>query len=178
MAKRALALSKVHGLIEPGPVLLLATSRDGSADIMPMSWHTMMDFEPPLVGCIVSDRNHSFENLRRTKECVLGIPTVEIADKVVACGNTSGSIIDKFRTFGLTPLKASRVDAPLIAECCANFECRVVDTKFVPKYCFFVLEVVKAWTNPAIITPRTIHHRGRGEFMVAGETIRLASRKK
>jgi flavin reductase (DIM6/NTAB) family NADH-FMN oxidoreductase RutF len=54
----------------------------------------------------------------------------------------------------------------------------VADTRFVAKYCFFVLEVVKAWIDPAVARPRTIHHQGRGKFMVAGKTIKLPSRMK
>jgi flavin reductase (DIM6/NTAB) family NADH-FMN oxidoreductase RutF len=75
-------------------------------------------------------------------------------------------------------MPASSVAPPLIAECYANLECRVVDTRLVPKYCFFVLEVVKAWIDPKARAPRTLHHRGRGEFMVAGRTLRLSSKAK
>jgi flavin reductase (DIM6/NTAB) family NADH-FMN oxidoreductase RutF len=54
----------------------------------------------------------------------------------------------------------------------------VVDTRFVNRYCFFVLEVVRARVDPKLRAPRTIHHRGRGEFMVAGRVMRLRSRMK
>lgn len=101
-----------------------------------------------------------------------------IAKKVAGCGNTSGKKIDKFRRFGLTPAAASLVKAPLIEECYANLECRIADSRMVNRYNFFVLEIVKAWIDPAIKDPRTIHHRGRGVFMVAGESIKLASRMK
>ena len=84
MPKRSLALSKVYALIEPGPVVLLTTAREGEANVMAMSWHTMLEFEPPLIGCVVSDRNHSFELLTASKECVINIPTAEIATQVVA----------------------------------------------------------------------------------------------
>jgi flavin reductase (DIM6/NTAB) family NADH-FMN oxidoreductase RutF len=67
-------------------------------------------------------------------------------------------------------------EPPLVAECYANLECRVVDSRMVNKYSLFVLEVCKAWIDPAVVSPRTIHHRGRGEFMVAGKTFRLPSR--
>ena len=143
---------------------------------MTQSWHTMMEFEPPLVGCIVSGNNLSFEALRKTRECVLAIPTTELADKVVAVGNSTGRKTDKFQTVGLTPQPASLVAAPLIAECYANLECRVADTRLVNRYNFFVLEVVKAWIDPSIRDPRTLHHRGRGIFMIASETIKLPSR--
>jgi flavin reductase (DIM6/NTAB) family NADH-FMN oxidoreductase RutF len=176
--KRALALGKVYGLLEPGPVVLLTTAHRGRANVMPMSWHTMLEFEPPLVGCVVSDRDFSFLALKATRECVINIPTVEMAEAVVKCGNTSGRRVDKFAAFELTPAAASQVAPPMIVECYANLECRVADTRMVNKYCFFVLEVCKAWIDPAVRAPRTIHHRGRGEFMVAGKTIRLPSRMK
>ena len=178
MAKRSFPLSKVYGLLEPGPVVMVTTARHGRPNIMTMSWHTMIDFEPPLVGCVISNRNYSFRLLKATKECVLNIPSVEIAEQVVGCGNTSGANIDKFATFGLTPKPAARVGAPLIEECFVNLECRVADTRMVARYCLFVLEVIKAWKDPAVKHPRTIHHLGRGSFMVAGETIKLRSKMK
>ncbi len=64
MAQRSFPLAKVYGLLEPGPVVLLTTAHRGQRNVMPLSWHTMMEFEPPLVGCIVSDRNHSFGLLK------------------------------------------------------------------------------------------------------------------
>jgi flavin reductase (DIM6/NTAB) family NADH-FMN oxidoreductase RutF len=78
----------------------------------------------------------------------------------------------------LTPEPASLVAAPLIAECYANLECKVVDTRMVTKYNFFILEVFKAWIDPLRKSPRTIHHLGRGAFMVAGRTITLPSKMK
>ncbi|MBL0291632.1 MAG: flavin reductase family protein [Betaproteobacteria bacterium] len=178
MRRRSLPLARVYGLLESGPVVLLTTARGGRPNVMAMSWHTMLEFEPPLVGCVVSNRNHSFATLRATKECVLAIPTAELAPKVVRCGNASGRDVDKFARFGLTPVAASHVGAPLVAECFANLECKVVDTRMVNRYNFFVLEVVHAWVEPGRAEPRTMHHRGRGRFMIAGQTIALPSRMK
>jgi len=178
MTRRSFPMSKVYGLLEPGPVVLLTTSHKAIANVMTMSWHTMMEFEPPLVGCIVSQNNFSFTALKVTRQCVLNIPTTALASKVVGCGNTSGRCVDKFEVFGLTPVPAAMVTPPLIAECYANLECRVVDTRLMNRYDFFVLEVIKAWVDPARKDPRTLHHRGRGAFMVAGKTIRLPSKMK
>jgi flavin reductase (DIM6/NTAB) family NADH-FMN oxidoreductase RutF len=178
MIKRAYPLSKVYRLLESGPVVLVTTAQRGRPNVMPMSWHTMMDFEPPLVGCIVSDRNHSFAALKATRECVLNIPTAELAAAVVGCGNVSGRRVDKFERFDLTPLPAAKVAPPLIGECYANLECRVVDTRLVPKYGFFVLEVLKAWMDAKVKTPlRTLHHRAGSDFFVAGRTLQVPSRK-
>ena len=176
MRKKKFPLSEVYRLLEPGPVVLLTTIRAGRANVMPMSWHLMMEFTPPLVGCVVSNGNYSFASLKKSRECVINIPTVELAKTVVACGNTSGQSVDKFKKFGLTPMVAACVKAPLIAECYASLECKVVDMKLVTKYNFFVLEVVQAWIDPTQ-KKRTIHHQGEGEFMLPGRIIRLPSPK-
>ena len=177
MKKTKFPLAEVYRLLEPGPVVLLTTIRAGRANVMPMSWHLMMEFMPPLVGCVVSNGNYSFASLKKSRECVINIPTVELAKTVVACGNTSGQSVDKFEKFGLTPVVAACVKAPLIAECYASLECKVVDVKLVTKYNFFVLEVVQAWIDPTQKRPRTIHHQGEGEFMLPGRIIRLRSPK-
>jgi len=105
-------------------------------------------------------------------------PAALAKKKVVGCGNSSGQKVDKFKKFSLTPVAAAYVQAPLIDECYANLECKVADTKLVTKYNFFILEVLQAWIDPMQKHPRTIHHQGRGVFMVAGETIRLPSKMK
>lgn len=178
MMKKSFPLSRVYSLLEPGPVVMVTTSRNGEANIMTMSWYTMLEFEPPLVGCVISNRNYTFNIVKATKECVINIPTKELAKKVVSCGNISGRCIAKFKTFHLTPAAASYVKAPLIAECYANLECKVIDTSMANKYNFFILEVLKAWIAPSVKHPRTIHHLGKGSFMVAGRTIKLPSKMK
>ncbi len=178
MKKRVYSLAKVYGLLEPGPVVLVTTAHKDQANIMTMSWHTMMEFEPPLIGCVISGRNATFAALKATRECAINIPTQELAKQVVGIGNCSGPAVDKFSRFGLTPLAATEVQAPLIEECYASLECRVADTRLVNRYNFFILEVVKAWVDPAVKKPQTLHHRGNGVFAVAGETIRLRSAMK
>jgi flavin reductase (DIM6/NTAB) family NADH-FMN oxidoreductase RutF len=176
-AMKDLTLSKVYQLLEPVPVVLLTTAHKGRTNVMAISWLTMVEFQPPLIACIVSNANYSFAALRATKECVIAVPALELASKVVGVGNCSGRKVDKFKRFGLTPAPAARVAPPLVAECFANLECRVVDTHLVNKFNLFILEVVKAWSDPSRKTPRTIHHHGNGRFAVDGEMIKLKSKK-
>jgi flavin reductase (DIM6/NTAB) family NADH-FMN oxidoreductase RutF len=157
---------------------MVTTANKQKANIMTMSWLTMMDFEPPVIGCVMSNRNYSFNNLLKTKQCVINIPTVAMAKAVVGVGNCSGAKVDKFKKFHLTPIPASSIQVPMIDECYLNLECRVIDAKLANKYNFFVLEVVKAWINPQKKTPKTIHHIGKGRFIVDGKIIKLASKMK
>lgn len=179
MKKRSFPLSKVYGLLEPGPVVMVTTNHRGRNNVMTMSWHTMLEFEPPLVACVISNRDFSFTAVRASKECVIAIPTLELAAKAVRVGNVSGRNTDKFKKFGLTAAPAMLVKAPLIAECYANLECRVINTSMVSKYNLFILEVIKAWINPQIKHPQMIHHRGKGVFAVdEKKTIRFPSKMK
>ena len=173
---REISLAKVYQLLEPGPVVLLTTARNDRANVMAMSWHMMVEFEPPLVACVVSSANHSFAALRATGECTIAIPASRLTSTVVKIGNSSGRDIDKFAAFGLAALPAKRVAAPLVAECFANLECRVIDTSSVKKYDLFVLEVLQAWRDPAQKNPKTIHHHGYGTFVIDGRTVKLKSR--
>lgn len=176
MKKKPFPIDGVYALLEPGPVVLLSTAHKGHINVMTLSWHMMVEFEPPLLACVLSPADFSFAALRKTRECVINIPTVDLSAAVVGCGNTSGRDVDKFDAFGLTASPGSIVAAPLIAECFASLECRVRDTREVNRYGMFILEVVAAWVDRSVSDPRTLHHRGYGAFMVAGETFQLPSR--
>jgi flavin reductase (DIM6/NTAB) family NADH-FMN oxidoreductase RutF len=173
---KSFPLSRVYQLLEPGPVVLLTTAREGRVNVMTMSWHMMVEFEPPLVACIVNNRDYSFAALQATRQCVIAIPALKLASQVVQVGNSTGRDLDKFEAFGLTPVPAQHVTPPLVAECFANLECEVADTRFVNKYNLFVLKVLKAWIDPAQKSPKTIHHCGNGTFAVDGRTIKLKSK--
>lgn len=173
---REFPLSQAYRFIEPGPVVLVATAHQGRANLMTMSWHMAVEVEPPLIACIIGPWDFSFRALRKTKECVIAIPTVDLAPKVVDIGNCSGQDVDKFDAFKLTPKPAKLVAAPLVAECLANIECRVKDTSMVNKYGMFILEGVQAWIDPARKERRTFHANGDGTFVVDGRTLDLRKR--
>lgn len=173
MKKKVFPLAQVYRLLTPGPVVLVTTADKGKVNVMAMSWKTMMDFNPPLIGVVMGEQSLSFRMLKATGECVVNIPSAELSRAVMGCGNTSGRDTDKFAKFGLTPVKASRVKAPLVDECFASLECKVVDARLAKKYNFFILRVLKAWVDPSVRNPRTLHHRGDGAFMTAGRTVTI-----
>jgi flavin reductase (DIM6/NTAB) family NADH-FMN oxidoreductase RutF len=164
-------VGKVRRYLEPGPIVLVSSRHGGETDIMTMGWHTVMEFTPSLVGCIIAEGNHSFELIRASGECVINLPTTALTDIVVRIGNSTGAEIDKFAAFGLTAVEGSKVEAPLIAECHANFECKLHDDALVERYNFFIFEVVKAHVAKTPKHPETLHYTGDGVFMVSGKII-------
>jgi len=163
-----LELSKAFTLMESGPVVLV-TTHDGKKDnIMTISWTMVMDFTP-VFAITTGEWNYSFAALRKNRECVIAIPTVDLLDKVVGIGMCSGTDTDKFDKFRLTPLQAKLVRPPLIKECLANIECKVID--IVEKHNIVVLKAVAAYTDTARKEKRMVHAVGGGTFIIDGQTI-------
>lgn len=166
-------MEEIRRFLEPGPIVLVSSAWKREQNIMTMGWYMMMEFSPALVGCFIWDENHSFELIRRSRECVINLPTTDLAEKVVRIGNCSGAEVDKFAEFDLTPETASEVGAPLIKECYANFECRLFEGRMIKKYSLFIWEVVKAHVAVRPKVPETMHYRGQGEFMISGKSLNL-----
>ena len=171
MKKSDFPVRDVRRYLEPGPIVLVSSKWRGATNIMTLGWHTVLEFSPSLIGLMISGGNHSHDMIRRSKECVVNLPTTALTDTVVGIGNTSGAEVDKFERFGLTADAASHVAAPLIRECHASFECRLHDAVLVARYNFFIFEVVKAHVAPRPKHPQTLHYTGDGVFVVAGRTI-------
>lgn len=164
-------VGQVRRYLEPGPIVLVSSKWEGKTNIMTLGWQTILEFSPSLVGLMISGGNHSFEMIRNSRECVINLPTTALTNTVVGIGNTSGREIDKFAHFGLTAEDAAEVDAPLIGECHASFECRLYDDALVETYNFFIFEVVKAHVASSPKHPETLHYTGDGVFMVSGKII-------
>ncbi|MEZ5818966.1 MAG: flavin reductase family protein [Hyphomicrobiaceae bacterium] len=167
---------KAYRFLEAGPIVLVATSRDGKPNVMTMGFHMMVSHDPPLIGCVIGPWDHSYAALRETRECVIAIPTVDLAGKVVDIGNCSGSDFDKLAHFGLSTLKASKVTAPLLPDCLVNLECRVADDTLAQRHDLWILEALAIWVDPARKERRTLHHNGDGTFNVDGRLIDLRDR--
>jgi flavin reductase (DIM6/NTAB) family NADH-FMN oxidoreductase RutF len=161
-------MSKAFTLIEPGPVVLVTTNDGNKNNIMTISWTMVLDFTPAF-AISTGEWNYSFAALRKTKECVISIPTVDMIDKVVGIGTCSGMDTDKFAKFKLTPVEGKKVKAPLIKECLANIECIVSD--IIEKHNIVVLRAVAAYYDDLRKEKRTIHAVGDGTFIVDGRRL-------
>jgi flavin reductase (DIM6/NTAB) family NADH-FMN oxidoreductase RutF len=164
-------VSRVRRYLEPGPIVLVSSHWQGKHNVMTLGWHTVLEFNPSLVGCMISGGNHSFSMIRKSRECVINLPTTALTETVVRIGNCTGANIDKFAEFGLTPQQGDSVQAPLIRECHASFECRIFDDALVSKYNFFIFEVVKAHVAARPKHPETLHYTGDGVFILSGKVL-------
>ena len=154
--------------MESGPVVLVTTADKDKFNVMTLSWTMVLDFIPRF-AFMTGSWNFSYKSLIKNRECVIAIPTVEYLKKTVQIGSISGAKIDKFKKYKLSPLEAVSVKAPLIKECYANIECKIID--YIQKYNIFILEAVEVWIDDSNKAPRFFHAVGDGRFIVDGEKV-------
>lgn len=164
----SLPLNKVFTLIEPGPVIFVTTYDGHKDNVMTISWTMVLDFAADF-AITTGPWNYSYAALEESRECVIAIPTVDLLDTVVGVGTCSGADTDKFTKFNLTRLKAKHVRAPIIKDCLANIECKVVD--IVTRHNIVVLEGIAAYFDSARVEKKTVHAVGDGTFIVDGSKI-------
>jgi len=165
---KGMQISKAFTLMEPGPVVFITTNDGEKNNIMTISWTMVQDFTPRF-AITTGPWNYSYAALRKSRECVIAIPGVDLIDLVVGVGTCSGADTDKFEKFGLTPVKGKHVSPPLIKECLANIECKVID--IVKKHNIVVLEGVAAYLDSSRKEKKTIHAIGDGTFVVDGRKL-------
>ena len=155
-------------LLEPGPVVFVTTHDGNFANIMTISWSMVMSFEPRF-ALTTGAWNCSYAALEQTRECTIAIPSADQIDLVVGVGTCSGRDTDKFAKFGLTQLPGQYVKAPLIAECMANIECKVVD--IIEEHNIIVLEGLAAYTADDFALRQMLHAVGDGTFIADGAKL-------
>jgi flavin reductase (DIM6/NTAB) family NADH-FMN oxidoreductase RutF len=168
-SKKSFPVDGVRRFLEPGPIVLVSSSWKDKQNVFTMGWHAMMGYD--MIGCYIWDQDYSHNMIRKSKECCINLPEVHLLDKTVKIGNCTGEEVNKFAEFELTPLPAKTINAPLIKECYANFECKVIDTSMINEYSFFILQVVAAHVATSPKYPKTFHYTGDGVFMLSGEHV-------
>lgn len=171
-SKKDFPVEEVRRFLEPGPVVLISSRWVGKNNIMTLGWHMIIETQPSIIACYIWNKNHSYDMIRLSKECVINIPEVNLAEETVKIGNCSGRDVDKFKEFNLTAVTGDKVKAPLIEECYANLECKLVDSHLVKEYGIFIFKVVKAHVPDTPKYPKTLHYRGNGLFMISGKTVK------
>jgi flavin reductase (DIM6/NTAB) family NADH-FMN oxidoreductase RutF len=175
VVKKEIPLDMAYRLINHGPVALVSTFYKERPNVCAAAWVTPLD--SALLAVVISDENYSFRCIKGTGEFVLNIPNRALVKKVVGCGSVSGEQCDKFSKFGLTPLPARKVRAPLVGECIGHLECRVVrgEERLAKKYNLFIARVVAAAAERGLFRrmwnvrdprARTLHHLGGNAFAV------------
>jgi len=99
--------------------------------------------EPAIIGIALRKATYTHSLIVKSGQFTVNLPTASILDKVDLVGTCTGRDgLDKFSEYGLTPIKSSVIDAPIIEECPVNLECKMLNVSEVGDHDLFLGEVV------------------------------------
>lgn len=127
--------------------LLTCGDTQDRANIIAVSFCMPVSKKPPLLACAIGLEMYSRELIDEGGEFIVNVPPQELKREIYYCGFHSGRDVNKFQKSGLTPLPARHVKSPIIAECAAFMECRVVQTLDTGDKRLFVGEVLEAYAD-------------------------------
>ncbi len=159
-------------------VLVTCVDRAGKPNIITLAWVGTVCSAPPMVGIGVRPSRYSHDLIRDGGEFVVNIPSASIVEAVDYCGHVSGADVDKFAVTGLTPLPASKVRPPLIAECPVNLECRVTQSLTLGAHTLFLGEIVAVHLDETVLDDGSLDVRlaqpiafANGEYWTLGDRL-------
>lgn len=130
-------------ILIPLPAVMVSCAAEGyKPNIITISWIGIVNSEPPMLSISVTPQRFSYNIIKKSGEFVVNLTSEKNLEAVDFCGTKSGCDIDKFETMKLTPIKASKVSAPLIKECPINLECQIRQSSILGTHEMFVAEIV------------------------------------
>lgn len=181
--KKNISLEKYSRLINSGCVILVTSKFKRKSNILTVAWHTPVSKIPPLLAISIAKGHFSYKIIFKSKEFVINVPSARLLKKVKFCGTFSGRNIDKFKDSRLTRLPAEKVGVPLVKECIAHIECKVVKIYSLGDHAVFIGRVVNASVDAGLFDgefllidrpfAHTINHLGKNRYTVAREMITI-----
>jgi len=177
MPFKNIPLQHANRLINHGPTVLITSKLGDKLNVMTAAWQMPVSFKPLLVATAIGHGRFSHDLILESREFVISIPHANMTEEVLCCGTHSGRDGNKFKICGLTPLKAKKVNAPVIHECIGHIECRLYSHHEAGDHTIFVGEVVEAAVKDGIFDgylrvnlgqARTLHHLGGKVFCYPG----------
>jgi len=136
----------------------------GKSNIITVSFCMPVSKDPPQIACAIGRGSYSYELIGSSREFVVNVPSKELKSKIFYCGFHSGANVDKFRETGLTPQPARKLRAPIIAECVAHMECKVIQEIETGDKSLFIGEVIDAYADEDVVRGERKTEYAKGEF--------------
>jgi flavin reductase (DIM6/NTAB) family NADH-FMN oxidoreductase RutF len=176
--KKEVDLRRAKWIIEPGCVVLVTSGDMDNANVMTFSWQTpVTDSDGCFVLLPIGHARHTYDLIKQNPELVINVPGESLLEQVHFAGTVTGRNVDKFKESGLTPVPAGLVKPPLIGECAAHLECRVVDTYEMQTHDVLICQVIRATADADLFDGKWIPEKFHTLHYLAGKTYGVIDRQ-
>lgn len=177
-------LTKAFRLLNHGPTTIITSAHAGKSNIMAAAWVCALDFNLPKVTVVIDSKTYTRELMEAEGKFAINLPCVKQIEMVKKVGGISGRDLldtDKFAEYGIETFAAQEISAPLVKDCVAWLECKIIPEPHNQNtYDLFIAEVVAAHADERVFSDgrwhfeghdalRTIHHIAGGVFFATGQ---------
>jgi flavin reductase (DIM6/NTAB) family NADH-FMN oxidoreductase RutF len=156
MAKIRKRTLRGGNMLNPTPVVMVSCgSTLDEYNIITIAWTGTVNSDPPMCSISVRPNRHSYPILKKTGEFVINLVDKELTPFADWCGVRSGKKYNKFLETGLTPIRATKVNAPMIEEAPVNLECKVTQVIPLGTHDLFLAEIVAVHVNEKLFSSKT-----------------------
>ena len=143
MAKHDKVEVGISTILNPVPVVMVSSgSKDGKANIMTAAWAGTVNSEPPMISVSIRKSRYSHKLISETGEFVVNLVSRSLCKACDYCGVRGGENEDKFKTCGLTPVKAEGLEyAYAIKEAPVSISCTVKSVTELGSHDMFIGEI-------------------------------------
>ncbi len=160
---KELALANAYR-VTPTGLYLISTAHQGKRNVQFAFRALGLTVDPPLLVIGIQVDNFSRELIQKSGEFVVNVCSQNQLHAVDKSRDLSGrNVEDKFVALGLETLPAKHVQAPLVAGCHANVECKLVNTMELEGLFLFVGQVLASYIDDQV----------QPVARLAGKTFRL-----
>ena len=167
--KKSISADEAEDCFSGFPVVL-GTVGGEKDNIITLAMCHVFSFRPPYIGVGIGPKRFSHRLFKESKDFAINVPDRRLLRETEVCGSKSGRRVDKFEASGLTREKASKIPAPLIAECPVNIECVKVKEVEAGDHTWFIGEIVAARQDPHYDKADMMLYWG--EYRVIGELLK------
>jgi flavin reductase (DIM6/NTAB) family NADH-FMN oxidoreductase RutF len=156
MAKIRKRLLRGGNMLNPTPVVMVSCgSTPDEYNIITIAWTGTVNSDPPMCSISVRPERHSYDIIKKEGCFVINLVNKELTLYADWCGVRSGKKYNKFIETGLTPIRASKINAPMIEESPVNLECKVTQIIPMGSHDMFLAEVVAVHVNESLFSKKT-----------------------
>ncbi len=176
MPKKDVPLDMATRLLNHGPLVIVGSKHGNRETLMAVAWITPLSKKPPMAGIMVTRKRFSYELISASGAFSISVPGKDLLEAAIRVGTVSGRQgEDKFKDAGITREEARLIPSPLVKECLAHIECKLLKEEEFGDHVLMAGEILRASVEEEAFTDhwilerfRTIAHLG-GEWF--GETV-------
>jgi flavin reductase (DIM6/NTAB) family NADH-FMN oxidoreductase RutF len=141
-----------YNLHYPANVALVCSMYEERINVMAADWHTQLSHDPPLYGVSISPKRLTHDLILSSKEFTVNFIRYDQSRLASFVGKTSGRDIDKLNVFEINLTNGKKVKVPILSDCYAAYECKLVDFRRTGDHTFFIGLIVGAHYDPNAFT--------------------------